>query len=153
MLFGILAAIGLLSAVAALVLKNWVVFTASLVFLLLVVIIPVGIYTSNIGTIAELEAFYVASAENFQIARDDTASYLSEEVILESSHLIPITGSIEKMGVGQSVADRVQEYRDSVNAYNSAIARYKAYKDSLLYGIAYPSVPDHMRLLIIESVE
>jgi hypothetical protein len=152
MLFLIFLVIGLISVVAALIFKNKAAIIGSLAFMVLVVIIPVGIYSSNIGKIADLEAFYNASATNFQISRDDTASYLSEDKIQSNVTLIPITGSIEKMGVGQSVANRVLEYRNSVNDYNSAFAKYKAYKGSLLYGIAYPSVPSEMRLLVINPV-
>lgn len=155
MVFGMFALIGLLSLVASIIYRNRnkAAILGSIAFLLLTVIIPIGIYTANIGTIAELEAFYLASATNFEYARDDTASYLSEETIAANTALIPITGSIEKIGVGQSVAERIREYRNSVNSYNSAFARYKAYKNNLLYGIAYPEIPDYMRLLIINPVE
>jgi hypothetical protein len=152
MLFIIFIAIGFLSAVAALIFKNKLAVVASLIFMVIAIVIPVGIYASNIGTIADMEAFYNASATNFQITRDDTASYLSEDMIVSNVALIPITGSIEKMGMGQSVANRVLEYRNACNDYNSAFARYKAYKNSWLFGIAYPSIPDEMRLLIINPV-
>jgi hypothetical protein len=57
------------------------------------------------------------------------------------------------MGIGQSVANRVLEYRNSVNAYNTAFAKYRAYKRNILFGIAYPTVPEEMRLLIINPVQ
>ncbi len=153
MIFIVFLAIGLLSAIAALVFKNKLAVIASLVFVVVSLIIPVGIYSSNIGKIADLEAFYMASATNFEISRDDTASYLSESKIESNITLIPITGSIERMGVGQSTANRVLEYRNSVNAYNSAFAKYRAYKRNMLYGIAYPEVPTEMRLIIINPVQ
>jgi len=153
MIFLVMLVIFLLSAVAGLIFKNKLAIIASLVCLVISLLIPVGIYTSNIGKIADLEAFYLASVTNFELARDDTASYLSEDRIESNITLIPITGSIEKMGVGQSVANRVLEYRNSVNAYNSAFAKYRAYKKNMLYGIAYPNVPEEMRLLIINPVQ
>src|SRR4030042_3909437 len=153
MIFLIFSVIGVISAIAALVFKNKLAVVGSLVFLVISIIIPVGIYSSNIGKIADLEAFYMASSTNFQISRDDTASYLSEDKITSNITLIPITGSIERMGVGQSTADRVLEYRNAVNAYNSAFAKYRAYKRNMLYGIAYPEVPTEMRLLIINPVQ
>lgn len=152
MLFVIFMVVGFISAIAALIFKNKLAIVASLAFTIIAIVIPVGIYASNIGTIADMEAFYNASATNFQLTRDDTASYLSEDMIASNTALIPITGSIEKMGVGQSVANRVLEYRNACNDYNSAFARYKAYKESFLFGIAYPNIPDEMRLLIINSV-
>ncbi len=153
MVFLIFLVLGILSAIAAMIFKNKLAIVASLVFVVITIIIPVGIYSSNIGKIADLEAFYNASATNFQISRDDTASYLSEDKIQSNITLIPITGSIERMGVGQSAANRVLEYRNSVNAYNTAFAKYRAYKRSMLYGIAYPEVPSEMRLLIINPVQ
>jgi hypothetical protein len=153
MLFAIFIGIGFISAITAIIFKNKVAIIGSLAFIVISVIIPVCIYASNIGTIANMEAFYSASATNFQISRDDTASYLSMDKMLSNTALIPITGSIEKMGVGQSVADRILEYRNAINDYNSAFAQYRAYKRSLLFGIAYPSIPEQMRLLIVNPVE
>ena len=153
MLFIIFIALGFASLVAALIFKNKLAIIGSIAFILLSIVIPVGIYSSNIGTIADLEAFFTASSTNFQVSRDDTASYLSEEKIESDITLIPITGSIERLGVGQSTADRVLEYRNAVNSYNTAFAKYRAYKNSALFGIAYPEVPSHMRLLVINPVD
>ncbi len=152
MLFGIFLGLAFISLVVALFLKNKVVMVASAVAILLTIIIPVVMYSSSIGTIADLEAFYNASSTNFQLSRDDTASYLSEEKVASSSALIPIYGSLERMGVGQSAASRVLEYRNAVNEYNSAFARYKAYRQSLLFGIAYPDIPQQMRFLVVNPV-
>ncbi len=153
MIFGIFILIGLISVICAIVFKNKLAIIGSLAFIILSVIIPVGIYSSNIGKIADLQAFYNASATNFQIARDDTASYLSEEKIQSDITLIPIYGSIERTNVGANAATRILEYRNSVNAYNTAFAKYKAYKNSFLYGIAYPEIPSEMKLLIINPVQ
>jgi hypothetical protein len=151
MVFIVFLVLGLISVIAALVFKNKVAMLGSLAFLVLSVVIPTVIYSTNIGTIADLQAFYTTSAENFQIARDDTASYLSEDKVRENIALIPIYGSIERMGMGQSTADRVLEYRNAVNAYNSSFARYKAYKDNILYGMAYPGYSTQMRLLVMNK--
>ena len=153
MIFLAFLVISVISAIAAIALKNKLAILASLICAVISLVIPAGIYTSNIGKIADLEAFYIASATNFEISRDDTASYLSENKIQSNVTLIPITGSIERMGVGQSIANRVLEYRNSVNAYNSAFAKYRAYKKNVLYGIAYPSIPEEMRLIIINPVQ
>jgi hypothetical protein len=152
MVFALFLGICFISFVVSLIMKNKIAMVASGVVLLITIVIPIGIYSSNIGTIADLEAFYNASSANFEISRDDTASYLSEDKITSNITLIPIYGSIERMGIGQNVANRVLEYRNAVNAYNSSFARVKAYKNNLLYGVAYPDIPREMKLLIINPV-
>ena len=152
MVFIVFAVLAFLSIIVSLIMKNKAVAIASGVAILVTVIIPVGIYSSNLGTIADLEAFYSASATNFQISRDDTASYLSPDSITPGT-LIAITGSIEKMGMGAATADRVLDYRNAVNIYNSSYLRFKTYSSNILYGIAYPKLPAEMRLLIINPVE
>ena len=152
MVFIAFAAIALLSLIVSAFLRNKAVAIASGVVLLIAAIIPVGIYSSNLGTMADLEAFYSASSSNFQIARDDTASYLSADAITDNA-LINISGSIEKMGVGAAVTNREQEYRNAVNIYNSSYLRFKTYSGNALYGIAYPKPPAEMRLLIINPVQ
>lgn len=141
-----------ISLIVSLIVKNKWAGVASAVVLLISIAIPFGIYSGNIGTIANLEAFYNASATNFQISRDDTASYLSEDKIQSNITLIPITGSIERLGLGANVAARVTEYRNAVNDYNTAYAQYRAYKNSILYGIIYPNIPTQMRFLVINPV-
>lgn len=153
MVFIVLAGIFLLSAIAAMIFRNKLAIIASLICLVISFLIPVGIYSTNIGKVADLESFYLASSTNFELTRNDTASYLSEDKIESNVTLIPITGSIERMGIGQSVANRVLEYRNSVNAYNTAFAKYRAYKRNILFGLAYPTVPEEMRLLIINPVQ
>ncbi len=152
MLFGLFILIGIISLILGLCFRNKVAMVGSGAFILVAIIIPVGIYSSNIGMIAKLEAFYKASATNFQLSRDDTASYLSEDKIQSNITLIPITGSIERLGVGANIAARITEYRNAVNDYNTAYAQYKAYKNSALYGIVYPSIPSQMRMLVINPV-
>ena len=152
MLFLVFVAIGVLSLILGAVFKNKIALIGSAVFLVLSLVIPILLYTSNMGTIAELQAFYDASSTNFQISRDDTASYLSQDMIVNNAALIPITGSIEKIGLDVTVADRVLEYRNAVNDYNTSFSRYKIYSKSTLYGIVYPSIPDNMRVLIINPV-
>ena len=131
-----------------------IVSGVALVVLIISVIIPVTTYTTSIGTVAELEAFYNASSTNFEISRDDTASYLSEEKIEKADgSLIPIYGSIERMGMGASAANRILEYRNTVNLYNTSFARYKAYSTNFLFSIAYVPVPIQLKVLVINPVQ
>jgi hypothetical protein len=129
-----------------------IVAGCALLGLVISVIIPVTTYTTSIGTVAELEAFYNASSTNFEISRDDTASYLSEEKI-QGSSLVPIYGSIERMGMGASAANRILEYRNTVNLYNTSFARYKAYSSNILFSIAYVPVPAQLKVLVINPVQ
>lgn len=152
MVYIVFIVIGIVSLAIGAFLRNKIALLGSLIFLIASIIVPVIAYTGNMGTIAELQAFYEASSTNFQISRDDTASYLSEDKIVSNTSLIPITGSIEKIGLGVSVANRVTEYRNAVNEYNTAFSRYKMYSKSMLYSIVYPEVPGDMRVLIINPV-
>ena len=152
MVFIIFVALAFISLIVSLIMKNKAVAAASGVVLLITITIPVGVYMGNIGKMADLEAFYSASATNFQISRDDTASYLSEDKI-SAGTLIAITGSIERMGIGAATANRVLDYRNAVNIYNSSYLRFKAYSNNILVGIAYPKPPSEMRLLIINPVQ
>jgi hypothetical protein len=131
-----------------------IVAGCALLGLIISVIIPITTYTTSIGTVAELEAFYNASSSNFEISRDDTASYLSEEKIQKSEgSLIPIYGSIERIGMGASAANRILEYRNTVNLYNTSFARYKAYSSNILFSIAYVPVPQGLKVLVINPVQ
>lgn len=152
MVFLVFAIIAFLSLVIGAILKNKIALIASAIVLVLTIVIPVGIYSSNLGTLADLEAFYSASSSNFQISRDDTASYLSPDQITNNA-LINISGSIEKMGIGAATANREQDYRNAVNIYNSSYLRFKTYSGNILYGIVYPKPPTEMRLLIINPVQ
>ena len=152
MVFLVFAIIAFLSLVIGAILKNKIALIASAIVLALTIVIPVGIYSSNLGTLADLEAFYSASSSNFQISRDDTASYLSPDQITNNA-LINISGSIEKMGIGAATANREQDYRNAVNIYNSSYLRFKTYSGNILYGIVYPKPPTEMRLLIINPVQ
>lgn len=152
MVFLFFIALAFISLVVGLLLKNKIAWISSIIALLITIVIPIGIYSSNLGTMADLEAFYSASASNFQISRDDTSSYLSPSSITDNA-LINISGSIEKMGVGAAATNREQEYRNAVNIYNSSFLRFKTYSGNMLYGIVYPKIPSEMRLLIINPVE
>jgi hypothetical protein len=152
MVFLVFAIIAFLSLVIGAILKNKIALIASAIVLVLTIVIPVGIYSSNLGTLADLEPFYSASSSNFQISRDDTASYLSPDEMTNNA-LINISGSIEKMGIGAATANREQDYRNAVNIYNSSYLRFKTYSSNILYGIVYPKPPTEMRLLIINPVQ
>jgi len=152
MIYLIFPVLFLLIGVIGLFKKSMLVAGGALLALIISIVIPVTTYTTSIGTVAELEVFYNASATNFEISRDDTASYLSEDKI-QGSTLIPIYGSIERMGMGQSAADRILEYRNTINLYNQSFARYKAYSSNILFSIAYVPVPTGLKVLVINPVQ
>ena len=152
MIYLVFPVLFIIIGIIALIKKSMLVAGGSLLALIISVIIPVTTYTTSIGTVAELEAFYNASSTNFEISRDDTASYLSEDKI-QGSSLVPIYGSIERMGMGQSASDRILEYRNTVNLYNQSFARYKAYSTNILFQIAYVPVPSALKVLVINPVQ
>ena len=152
MIYIIFPVLFIIIGVIALIKKSMLVSGGALLALIISIIIPVTTYTTSIGTVAELEAFYNASSTNFEISRDDTASYLSEDKI-QGSSLVPIYGSIERMGMGQSASDRILEYRNTVNLYNQSFARYRAYSTNILFQIAYVPVPSALKVLVINPVQ
>jgi len=152
MIYLVFPVLFIIIGIIALIKKSMLVSGGALLALIISIIIPVTTYTTSIGTVAELEAFYNASSTNFEISRDDTASYLSEDKI-QGSSLVPIYGSIERMGMGQSASDRILEYRNTVNLYNQSFARYRAYSTNILFQIAYVPVPSALKVLVINPVQ
>ena len=65
MIFRLFILVALISIIVAAIMKNKVAMIASGVAILVTAVIPIGIYTSNMGTLADLQAFYNASSTNF----------------------------------------------------------------------------------------
>ena len=86
-------------------------------------------YTSSGMNAAKLEAFYVSNLSAYTATVDNTTIYLSEDEI--TGHLIE--GSIEKVGLGVEVANRLKEVREAVTEYNEALAKHRFQEDSWLY--------------------
>lgn len=113
--------------------------------LLLLIILSV-ITVCNSVEFVKLKAFYQANSRNYEIAVDETASYLSEESFRQAL----IDGSIEKFELAGYVSDRISEWRDAANRYNIAIANMKYFDSTIFFGVLYPDELRDAKLLIID---
>ena len=114
----------------------------------LLIIIP-GYILANGSGVMKWQAFYEANSRNYEIAVDETASYLSTEKLIEQA-LIPIDGSIEKMKLADSVSTRILEWRNAVNRYNNTISSMKYFNRNIFTGVLVPNEVEDMKLLIIQ---
>ncbi|KKN02649.1 hypothetical protein LCGC14_1115590 [marine sediment metagenome] len=114
----------------------------------LLIIIPGYIFANGSG-LMKWQAFYEANSRNYEIAVDETASYLSTEKLIEQA-LIPIDGSIEKMKLADSVSTRILEWRNAVNRYNNTISSMKYFNRNIFTGVLVPNEVEDMKLLIIQ---
>ena len=118
----------------------------SLVVVLLLLIILPCVAISYSASYAKLEVFYQANSRNYEIAVDETASYLSEKDFTQAL----IDGSIEKIELAGYVSERISEWRDAVNGYNTQIANMKYYDSNIFLGALYPDAVRDAKLLIIK---
>ena len=101
----------------------------------------------NGAGLAKWQAFYVANTQNYEIAVDETASYLSQQGFMNSTFF---DGSIEKFEQAGYVSERIKEWRDAVNRYNDTIARMQYYNRNIFTGVLVPDGVEDMKLLIIQ---
>lgn len=116
--------------------------------LLLALLIGCGVGTLCNGTgLAEWQAFYTANADNYSFAVDKTASYLSAKSYREN---LLVEGSIEKFKQASYVNERITEWRNAVNRYNTTIASMKYFDSNIFTGILVPDAVQDMKLLVIK---
>lgn len=123
-------------------------FVVGLAGALVLLVTGIAIPINNLGKAASLEAFYRANAENYAAAVEETENVLT--VSLEHFEaLIPVQGSIEKLDVGATVGARIAEWRDSVNAYNTRLQKFRTYDKSLWLGIYFPTMSEELKPIVI----
>ena len=105
------------------------------------------IYMGNLGDRAEIEATYYNNIQNYQVAITETTTYLSQDEFVDQL----IAGSIEKTNLGEQVATRIAEWRNTVNAYNLRYNKYEAMSGNIFTGLFYPKLPDDLRMLTISA--
>ena len=104
-------------------------------------------YMGNLSDRAEIEATYYNNIQNYQVAITETTTYLSQDEFISQL----IAGSIEKTNLGEQVATRIAEWRNTVNNYNIQYNKYKAMSDNVFTGLFYPKLPDDLRMLTISA--
>jgi len=112
------------------------------IFLLICILVPIF----NGAQLARLTTFHEINNSNYGIAIDETVSYLSQEDFEEQL----IVGSLEKVALTGFISERIAEWRDGVNAYNLELAEYRYYATHPFLAVLYPSVPDHIKTLVIK---
>ena len=128
---------------------EWVSIIVPSIALFVLLLTTTIVLVNNANGLAQWEAFYDANSRNYEIAVDRTASYLSEQAFVERA-LIPVEGSIEKLEQGKYVSERIAEWRNKVNQYNTTIASMQYYDNNPIFGSLVPDEVQDMKLLIIE---
>lgn len=105
---------------------------------------------SNQGNAARLVAFYESNAQNYGTAVQMTEDILTISLDKLVGSIIPVQGSIEKIDVGQTLSDRIGEYRTAVNKYNSDISVMRTFDGNPLLGLYFPTLPDYVVPIVIE---
>ena len=109
-----------------------------------------GFAAHNLGKSARMEMFYNVNAQNYANAVQETDDVLSVSLDKFVEALVPLEGSVEKMDVGQEVALRIKEWRDSVNTFNNDLAGMRRYDGNVWTGILYPTLPDDIKPIQIQ---
>jgi hypothetical protein len=103
------------------------------------------LYPTNVDRSAYLESFYYTNVNQYEIAADLTASYLSEDNFVEQI----IAGSIEKQQLATEISNRIAEWRDGIVAYNQILATYQKWDNNILVGIFIPNLDPNLKYLQI----
>jgi len=119
----------------------------SIIALVCTVGIAGGVYLARVGAVANMDAFYTVSERNYAFAVNETTELLTLDEEQLTAALID--GSIEKFKLGDSAATRIVEYRDIVNAYNTALYEYRAYDNNFWLGAVYPTPPERLKAIVI----
>ena len=114
-----------------------IVFGAT--FLLFLVPTVLATYVNNGASLARWQTFYDTNVANYAITVDKTAVYLSTSDFENKM----VAGSVEKLQQAGYVSERIKEWRDSINEYNSTIASMRYLRSSWLLGgiFVIPPIP------------
>ena len=104
-----------------------------------------GITLASGEGLARLQTFYEVNNQNYATTLNQTEALLSTEKF--TSQLV--AGSIEKLQVASTVSERIKEWRDKVNEYNTATASMKYYDSNIWTGVLIPDEVQNMKLLRI----
>lgn len=105
------------------------------------------------GESYQLKATYYNLTGQYQYAITDTQILLTPSVSVNADNstvLIPIQGSIEKIGVGSQVANQITDLRNEVSKYNNSLITLREWKTNFWLGILYPEVDSSLKPMAIK---
>jgi hypothetical protein len=113
-------------------------------FISLIVVFYSGVaYFNNLGEAVRLETFYNSNSSLYISTIDSTQSLLTNDKLVEYL----INGNIEKIGLGESISNRIAEYRDIVAKYNTDLASYKKFSSNFWISYMYPKLQDDIKCI------
>ncbi len=112
----------------------------------LLVALPIETMTNG-SDVAEMKTFLESNTQNYQYSVSETASYLSIDTFKEG---VLVEGSIEKLQQAGYVSERIKEWRDSVNEYNTKLASLRYYDSNIFTGVLVPNEVQDMKFLVIK---
>ena len=121
-----------------------VVVCSLLAFLFYLIVLL--IHLTNYSGVEQWEAFYNNNTQNYQIAIDKTSSYLSSDLFKD----VLVQGSVEKLQQAGYVSERIKEFRDSANTYNTTLASLKYFNNNPIFGVLVPDKVEDMKFLVIK---
>lgn len=130
--------------------EGWWVGVIFLAIGLLALLLAVPLnYAANSVRIAELKAFSEVNTQNYATTFTETRAILSEEEFTDNL----VSGSLEKTNVGQTISQRIMEWRDVVNAYNLEVAHKQKIRTLWIYPgwMVMPPEVDELPMLTIEE--
>jgi hypothetical protein len=103
---------------------------------------------ANVSRVAELEVFMETNKVVYITTATDTALILSPTDKIDTA-IVPIQGSVERIGVGVTTAERLKELRDQVTRYNNDLATMRTLNKNFFIGWLYPNIPDKLKYIAI----
>ncbi len=122
-----------------------VMVLASVIIVLLVWPIQ---YIYSITQIAEMESFYTANRQNYEMTVEQTSKAI---IFLEKESTLQI--SVENLKQSTNWSERLKELRDEVSQYNDHLYRLTAYNDNWLLDWFFKDIPESFKPIIIKLEE
>lgn len=117
---------------------------------LALLITSIALPLAHAGDAQGMTAFYHSNQQNYEATEDATYLILSEQQRIAAA-FIPIEGSIERMDVGSTLAQRIVERRQAVNSYNVKLTKYRYFSTNAWTSWYYPRLPQDLKLITIVS--
>jgi len=132
-------------------------FGVGLVIVLIISIVTLSVYVNNLGRIAEMQAFHdeTATAYKQAIVEANNAAIVTGHspkgklAVLEAVSAASLDGLINLDNFSQSsnITELIKDYRNGIRNYNAKLAKYQAYRRSILIWPMMPKIPKHLKLM------